>query len=392
MYSIEIGSSREFGVDKEVIEKFLRSFGLNLDKDVEYTVLALAENEIVGTCSFAGKVLKCFAVKRELQGEGITARLITHLTNVLFDKGIYDTFIFTKGENAKIFEGLGYACVHSTKDVMLLEGGTANVMKYVRNMFSSSGLGDEEKAGLVMNCNPFTLGHRYLIEKASRENATVVIFIVQEDRSLFPYRVRLELVKRGTADLKNVRILPGGDYIISSNTFPSYFIKQEDERLLAYTRLDAGIFGKYIAPVFNIRKRYIGTEPFDRVTAIYNNALLEELPLAGIEVKLVERLKGSNNTISASEVRRCIRNERWDEVISMVPETTYEFLRSEDARPIIENIKGPSVNIINIYIKNPAHGVFLFKLSSHFLCICNIHIKHHGKRWAIEPNQDPGIF
>lgn len=326
--------------DIRMVENFLAGFGLKLDKDVEYTIVATYNEEIVGTVSFSGRVIKCFAVKRELQGEGISAKLITYLTNVMFDKGICETFIFTKPSNKDIFEGLAYSEVYSNNDVILLEGGFANVNRYVTAMLEKSGLGKGEKAGIVMNCNPFTLGHRYLIERAAKENEEVVIFVVEENKSIFPYEVRIELIKKGIADLKNVAVIPGGNYIISSNTFPSYFLKQEDERLAAYTDLDTGIFATHIAPVFNIKKRYVGTEPFDRVTDKYNEALKRVLPKFNIEVELINRLPIGGMLVSASEVRKLIKTEEWDAVKAIVPVSTYEFLRSERAVNIINSIKG----------------------------------------------------
>lgn len=339
MIEINIVKVRENEIDRKEIVIFLEKFNLTLDIDVEYTAKALLNNEIVGTCSYCGKVLKCFAVNKEFQGEGIAAKLITHLTNILFDKGIYETFIFTKPANRVIFESIGYSEVYSCDDVVLLEGGMANVKKYVENMFIKSSLGSEEKAGLVMNCNPFTLGHRYLIERAAKENKEVVVFIVEENRSSFPFKVRLDLLKKGTFDLKNVKIIPGGDYIISSNTFPSYFLRQEDERLRAFTELDAGIFGKYIAPIFNIKRRYVGTEPYDRVTEKYNTALSKVLPSFDVEIKLIERLLLHNTAISASEVRRLLKVDNWDKIRAIVPITTFEFLKSTDALEIIKRLK-----------------------------------------------------
>lgn len=340
MNSINIEKMNLKGNGKKEVDDFLRGFGLILDNDVEYTVVAKKNDNIVGTCSYAGKVLKCFAVKEELQGEGIAAQLITHLSDKLFEKGIYETFIFTKPKNKEIFTGLGYKDIFGTPGVVLLEGGMANIKKSIDAMLLKSGLGNGKKAGLVMNCNPFTLGHRYLIERAAKENSEVVVFIVEEEKSLFPFNVRLELVRRGTQDLKNVHIIPGGHYIISSNTFPAYFLKQEDERLLEYTRLDAGIFGKYIAPIFNINKRYVGTEPYCKVTSLYNNTLIEVLPNFGIEVELIERVESSGAAISASKVRELIRLEAWDEIREIVPQSTLEFLKSEEAKEIIEKIKG----------------------------------------------------
>lgn len=327
------------GHERKRIDEFLKSFGLMLDTDVEYTAAAKKDDEIVGTCSYAGNVLKCFAVKEEFQREGIAAKLITHVTDMLFDRGIYSTFIFTKPSNKGIFMGLGYNEVFSTAGVSLLEGGMANVNKYINGMFRKSGVGKGIKAGLVMNCNPFTLGHRYLIEKASEENEEVVVFIVEEERSLFPFEIRLEIVKQGICDLKNVHAIPGGNYIISSNTFPSYFLRHEDDKLLEYTRLDAGIFGKYIAPAFNINRRYIGTEPYCSVTDKYNNTLVEVLPRYGVEVKLVERLVLNGAAVSASRVRNYIKSDNWKEIRKLVPDSTYSFLNSHDAQEIIKRIK-----------------------------------------------------
>lgn len=197
----------------------------------------------------------------------------------------------------------------------------------------------KKKASIVMNCNPFTLGHRYIIDKAANENDNVVVFIVEEDKSIFPFDVRYNLVKEGVSDLKNVTVLPGGDYIISSATFPTYFLKHYDERIDAYTKLDAGIFGKYIAPEFNIVKRYVGTEPYCMVTSKYNLALMDVLPKYNIKVELVDRLKNNDIAVSASKVRSLIKEGDFKSIKDLVPDVTYNFLISDDAKPIIERIK-----------------------------------------------------
>lgn len=332
--TIDINSNQRLEV-----EAFLSTFNLFFDKDIEYTVVAKGNGEILGTCSYAGKVLKCFAVKEGLQGEGIASQLITHMTNHLFEKGIYESFIFTEPKNLPIFKGLNYHEVYTVEEVSLLEGGMANIRKYTEKMVKNSGLSTGKKAAIVMNCNPFTLGHRFLIEKAATENQEVVVFIVEENRSIFPFDVRLELVKKGTEDLKNVDVLAGGNYIISSNTFPSYFLRQKERRLQAYTKLDAGIFGRYIAPAFNITKRYIGTEPYCDVTHQYNKALIEVLPALGVEIVEVERFSTQYQAVSASKVREFIKTEDWKRIMEVVPSVTYEFLRSSDAKSIIDRIK-----------------------------------------------------
>lgn len=321
------------------IEDFLSSFSLKLDDDVEYTAAAVKNGEIIGTCSCSQNVIKCFAVKPEFQDEGIASKLLTHITDVEFDRGIYATFIFTKEENKSIFEGMGYKVVYSTGNVILLEGGTANIKKYVNDMVLKNHMLSNKKAAVVMNCNPFTIGHRHIVEMASSENEEVVVFIVEENRSVFPFDVRLELAAEGLSDLNNVKVIPGGKYIISSATFPSYFIKKEDERLNEYTKLDAGIFGKYIAPSFNINKRYIGCEPNCNVTDAYNKSLIKILPDYNIDVELVERLMRNGRVVSASDVREFLAHGDFKKVREIVPETTYEFLLSERGSEIINRMK-----------------------------------------------------
>ncbi len=339
MYNFKIGKINLNTIQRLEVERFLSTFNLFLDKDVEDTFVARYKDEIIGTCSCSGKIIKCFAVKKEFQGEGVASKLITHITNYLFNKGICETFIYTKPKNYNIFKDLNYNEVYSTKEVILLEGGMANIKRYVEKMHKNSGLGDKEKAAIVMNCNPFTLGHRYLIEKASRENREVIVFVVEENKSLFPFKVRLQLVKKGTKDLENVHVLAGGNYIISSATFPSYFLRKDDERLNAYVKLDAGIFGKYISTVFNINKRYVGNEPYCNVTKKYNEALKNVLPQYNIEVKVLERCIQEDEAISASKVRKLIKLNNWKKIKQLVPKTTYDYLISNSAKSIIERIK-----------------------------------------------------
>lgn len=339
MYNIKIENINLNTKDRLKVESFLSAFNLYLDKDVDHTIVAKYEDEIIGTCSCTGKILKCFAVSEDYQDQGIASSLVTYLTNQLFDQGIYETYIFTEPKNIPLFKGLNYSEVQRVEEVALLEGGMSNIKKYVDKMFKNSGLDNRKKAALVMNCNPFTLGHRYLIEKASLENEEVVVFIVEEDRSLFPFEIRKKLVEIGTEDLINVHVLSGGFYIISSATFPSYFLRQEDIRMDAYAKLDAEIFSKYIGSVFNIEKRYVGTEPYCKLTNQYNNALMNILPKYGIEVMEVNRLELDNLPISASEVRRLIKSESYQLLRKLVPEVTYDYLMSSQARPIIEKIK-----------------------------------------------------
>lgn len=329
-----------FDYEKPIVNEFLKKLDLELENDVEETLICYDDNEIIGTCSYSKNIIKCFGIKKEYQGEGLASSLITKIQNRMFDKGIYEYFVFTLDKNVLIFESLGYKKVATAEGVTLLEGGTASINKYLENMFLKSGLDKNKKrAALVVNCNPFTLGHQYLIETASKENYDVVVFVVEEDRSAFPTDVRYNLVKEGCKHLNNVTVIKGGRYIISSNTFPAYFLRKKDEKLSIYTKLDATIFGMYISKIFNIEKRYVGTEPYCEVTNQYNSSLMEILPKFSVEVHLIERLVKNSIKISASMVRSLLKEGKIEEVKNLVPQTTYEFLMTQEGKEIIEKIK-----------------------------------------------------
>ena len=165
---------------------------------------------------------------------------------------------------------------------------------------------------IVMNCNPFTLGHRYLIETALKSVDYLFIFVVEEDKSFFPFKDRIELIKQGVADLKNITVIPSGRYIISALTFPGYFYKENDNSAIIDSSNDIDIFGKYIAPTLNIKKRFVGEEPIDKVTKQYNETMKERLPLYGIECIEIERKKDDENVISASRVRKYLKEKQFE--------------------------------------------------------------------------------
>jgi [citrate (pro-3S)-lyase] ligase len=183
-------------------------------------------------------------------------------------------------------------------------------------------------ASIVMNCNPFTLGHRYLIEKAASEVDHLYIFIVQEDRSFFRFKDRIELVKQGTRDLENVTVLAGGEFIISSITFPEYFDKDVKKDVAINATGDLSIFANKIAPYFNIRTRYVGEEPFCQVTRQYNEQMKEKLSADGIKVIEIPRHEIEGIAVSASRVRKLLAEGDMESLSKIVPETTLKFLQT----------------------------------------------------------------
>jgi len=179
---------------------------------------------------------------------------------------------------------------------------------------------------IVMNCNPFTLGHRYLIEWAANQVKHLYIFAVEEDKSIFPFADRFELIKKGTADLPNVTVLPSGKFIISSITFQDYFNKAELQDRTVDPSMDISLFGKEIAPVLNIKVRFAGEEPLDKVTKQYNDTMRQILPDYGIEFVEIPRKEFNGEAISASRVRKLLEEKKFDEIEKLVPATTLEYL------------------------------------------------------------------
>ena len=179
---------------------------------------------------------------------------------------------------------------------------------------------------IVMNCNPFTLGHLYLIETAAAQVDHLCIFIVEENKSCFPFEDRIELVRRGTEHLKNICIVPSGKFIISAVTFPGYFYKDGNTEIEVDTSKDIHIFGKYIAPELGISKRFVGNEPNDYVTRKYNETMKEILPLYNVQVIEIPRKEECGKAISASLVRKYLDNKDFDSIKKVVPRTTYAYL------------------------------------------------------------------
>ncbi|MCL2023342.1 MAG: adenylyltransferase/cytidyltransferase family protein [Oscillospiraceae bacterium] len=180
---------------------------------------------------------------------------------------------------------------------------------------------------IVMNCNPFTLGHRYLIEESAKKVSQLIIFVVEEDKSVFPFVDRLELVRKGTADLPNVTVVPSGGFIISQTTFGEYFEKDSKQELKVDPTQDLEIYAQHIAPALGITKRFAGEEPLDLVTRQYNDAMQRILPKYGIEFDVIPRKDFGGEVISASRVRKLLETKDFDSIKNIVPTTTLEYLQ-----------------------------------------------------------------
>ncbi len=303
----------------EKLRLFLKSNNLTLDKiDTAYVI---EENsEIIACVCKDRNVLKCFAIDDQYQGMNFTDKLMTSVFSERL--GNEDYFIFTKVENRSVFMDYGFKPVHETTKVSLLHYGPNTI----ENVLSSMTKVNKETGAIVMNLNPMTLGHLYLIEEAYKQVEHLIIFVVEQDDSQYSFKDRMELVRKNTEHLKNISIFPSTMYIISAATFPTYFLKEQKIIERQQALLDIGIFGHYFAPYFSIKKRFVGNEPFDVTTAMYNEQMKSILPSYGVEVVEVSRKMMGEEIISASRVRKLINERKWDKVKEIVPKATYEFL------------------------------------------------------------------
>ena len=316
-------------------KELLASCDIRLDR-LDYAAGIFEEERLVCFGGYDGATVKCIAVDPLRRGEALANRIISHLVGKLKSSGVRNVKVFTKPSNEEIFADMGFRKVGSADSAILMENGYPGISGWLKDISASK---KEGKCGaVVLNANPFTNGHRYLIEKAAADCDCLHLFVVREDRSVFPFEVRYELVRKGVADLENVVLHDGGDYIISSSTFPSYFLKEYSSATEVHASLDADIFARKIAPALGITLRFVGSEPFDRVTAAYNAVMETLFPKFGIRTVVIDRLTDGEAPVSASRVRTLFAGGKWDELSSLVPQTTLDFLRSEKAVPIAEKI------------------------------------------------------
>ncbi len=326
--------------EKSKVIEFLKGFDLTFTGNIDYTMGLFDDGKLIATGSLGGRVMRDIAISSAYQKKGLTRRIIRNLLGESHRRGITGNQIFTKPKNVPVFEHMGFSCVAVAEPyAALLEKGTDTLEDYLKRVQSILGTGEGKNRGaIVMNCNPFTLGHRSLVEYAHNNCDEVIIFAVQEDRSIFPFSDRFSLIKQGVRDMKGVEVVSGGDFIISNATFPTYFIKGTDE-LAAQTKLDATVFATRIAPALNITVRFVGQEPTDQTTLAYNRAMKEVFAENGLELKEIPREQKGVQIVSASAVRKALAEDDWETVYRMVPKTTLIYLKSEAGQSVIRRIK-----------------------------------------------------
>ena len=327
------------------VEDFLGSNGLRLGEVDLYLAVLSEDGAILAGGGLQRDILKCLAVSAEARSLGLSVPLVSRLISVASERGFTNVKVFTKPENRALFESLGFKLLAEAPKAILLENGRglADYCAYLR--------AHQAPGVIIMNANPFTLGHKYLVERAESRN--LVIIPVKEDASRFSYAERLAMIRSGAGDWADV--VEGSDYQISAATFPTYFLKNLSDAAETQMRLDIDLFGRHIAPALGARVRYVGSEPADPLTARYNALMKELLPKYGVQLVEIQRLavdsdcqadsstppsaslrmtKGTTSElvigpVTATAVRALLDEGRFNAASALTPESTWPYLLAD---------------------------------------------------------------
>ena len=369
---------------RQRIEAFLKRNALRIDDMNYYAAVLDDDGEMIAGGGLKDDVIKCVAVDDAHKGEAIANTLVSHLISHANQEGYGCIKLFTKPKNRQLFESLSFRLLAEAPEAILMEtgiGGISNTVEALKKIKEESEkykeynkeckedskeCKEEGKTNLntstpqhlntsylntttpqhlntpylntstpqhlnttpphggvvVMNCNPFTLGHRYLIEQAAKQVERLYVMVVREDCSLFAYTERKAMVEQGVADIENVNVIDGSDYAISRATFPTYFLKRLDDAADTQMLLDLDLFRRHIAPALGATVRFVGTEPTDQLTRRYNQLMHEALK----DVRETARLEKDGYAVSASRVRKAMEEGDMNTIRQLVPPTTLPYI------------------------------------------------------------------
>lgn len=328
---------------------FLQTNGLRYD-DVDYYAAIVDESsdEMIAGGGLKGSVIKCVAVADGHKGEAVANVIVSHLIAKANAEGCQCVKLYTKPNNRQLFESLSFRLIAESPNAILMETGVGGIEKYSEELrvkseelsvksevlrVKSEELKNDESVVsnarkpigvIVMNANPFTLGHRFLVEQSSELVERLYVVVVREDCSMFSYNERKAMVSQGVRDIGNVVVVDGSDYAVSAATFPTYFLKQLSDATDTQIILDLDLYRRRIAPALGATIRFFGSEPTDPLTRRYNELMHQQL---GEEhVHEIQRKQQEGSAISASRVRKAMMEGCIWDAIQLVPPTTIPYI------------------------------------------------------------------
>ena len=316
---------REPGAYEQWRELMHRS-KLNSNETLDYTVGVYDDDTLAATGSFEQNIIKCVSVCQDYQSENLLTQVLIHLMERLREEGKLHYFVYTKPDKRLIFKSLGFKEIIQSDEVLFMELGQPDFNDYLKMLETHQTTANT--SAIVMNANPFTRGHQHLVTYAAERSQHVYVFVLTEERSEFSTVDRMAMVKLGTHHLPNVTVLPTNDYMVSSATFPSYFLRDDAEMAVARIQasLDARLFKERVAPILKITDRYVGDEPYSQVTNIYNESM-QAVFGDELDLHILPRLALDEEIISATKVRLAIKEKDDARLRTLLPETSYQYLQ-----------------------------------------------------------------
>lgn len=181
------------------------------------------------------------------------------------------------------------------------------------------------KGAVVLNANPCTFGHIYLVQQALKYVDFLYVFLVEESIGSLPYLDREYMLKESLKYHKCIQVIRGGNIMTSEKVFPEYFNKSSKPSRTSLV-LTHRTFGQIVSSALGITYRFFGTEPNDMVTRALNESAKEILPEYGIRPVFIERISYEGNYISARNARDLLYNNQYEELAKSVPFPTYKRL------------------------------------------------------------------
>lgn len=326
---------------RETVAEFLRRQGLDMEDVDRYFGVFDADDRMVGGGGLCGMLIKEIALSEECRGEALANSLLSRLLHEARESGVMNPMLVTKPQNERLFASLGFHTVARAAKAVLMESDPRGIKSYCDKLrkiaagFVSAQPGSRIGA-IVMNCNPLTLGHKYLIAEAAAKCDRLYVIPVEEDSSEFSTAERTAMLKAVTAGFGNVTLCPGSRYIISSATFPSYFLKEKSEGSVAQMEIDSDLFRRHIAPALGATVRFVGSEPFSEVTEAYNEAMRRSFADGPLRLEVMERLCLDGVPVSATQVRRNIGNGRAASALALTPKETHPYIIGHAASYALE--------------------------------------------------------
>ena len=315
--------------EKDLIKEFLNKFDLKYADDINKSFYCLDDENIIGTISISDYIIKDLAVLDSYQGENVASMLINEAISYFRINNILNYQVFTKPIYENIFKSLGFKEIVRSDKVLMLEAGIYSIDDEINKIkkvleLNFAPLENADLGCVVLNANPITNGHVYLIEEALKKSKNLVVFVVEEDKSVFSFKERLSLCYLATKRFNNVYVMPSSKYVVSSLTFPDYFLKDASVKAIQNAKIDALIFRDYFMKELHINKRYVGSEK-DEYMKIYNDSLKEVLD---DKLEIIERIKEDGDVVSAKRVRKLFEEQRFEEALKYCPNECYLVLKS----------------------------------------------------------------